>query len=440
MIKSYKIIIITQFIMLLIFSFGFYRVENDSDIPLIPAVQLMLIGFSPLILLGISIIIQKMIVAVIHSDSANNETNKEVPNDEFWKVSFRVSVIFGALTFFLSILAVVLKLKVGVVNYDYVNRFFVSLGILIISSLVVSLFLRIKESVSEITKLLGYLMLFISIIIFTVCLYISIVNVLTIRSYGGENVVESLNYVPETEEVSVSEEVESEGEEAESDYYGFIGMSFPEIKTNEYFKDLFGDQKYDDAKIQDLTKLFLSSFLVLEKDQSFTSIRIAIERGFAYDEEMKVIDNKIRRNPEAIKESFDSYSPFLYAFVSDKIYFETNLNLIVDALIKSHEDIYEAENPEQVLGEIYKTMIFGSKKEFPEYYYKEINLYASENVLNLIKKNAETNSDRDNSAADYSSQLNTVWIYSFWARRFKEKNSDVVFEILKEVREHYGAN
>ncbi|MBS7232825.1 hypothetical protein KHA90_17540 [Flavobacterium psychroterrae] len=440
MIKSYKIILITQSIILLIFGFVF-KAQYYDDIQLIPTIQLLIIGFSPLILLTISIIIQKLIVAVIYSDSTNDQIDKEKMSiDKFWKNAFFINAIFGVLTFLSSIISSVLKLEVGVVSSDYIYRFFLSIGIIMISSLIISLFLRIKESVSEINKLSNYLLVFISILIFAFSLYLSILNVLKVRSYSGDSMIGTINTVNETEE-TVYQESEGEGEgeepESESDYYGFNEMSFPDIDTKEYFKELFEDQNYDNEKTQDLTKIFLFSFMELEKGQSFMELRSAIERGFAYDEEIKKVDKKIRKNPEAIKETFDTYSPFLYAFLSDKIYVESNLNLIVDALLNSHEDIYETENPEEALNKIYKTMIFGSQKEFPKYYYDQISPYASEAVLDLVNKNSETDSERNNSNVEYSSQLTTTWIYSFWARRFKEKNNEVVFEILKEIKEHY---
>ena len=454
MIKSYKIILLVQFVLLLLLSFGFHKVQYVDDIPLIPIVPLLLIGFSPLILLGISIIIQKLIVAVLYSDSGNNETDKELPNDKFWKNSFFVNVIFGALTFVSSIVSVVSNLEVGVVSSDYINRFFVSLGMLFFASLIISLFLRIKDSVTEITRFLGFLMLFISIIIFLFSLHVATLNVVTVRSYNRGSIIWRLKHLfeddrnmdEETVATGVVEaedesqfERESEGEESEFDYYGCNEMSFPEVKTHAYFEELFGDQKYDDAKPHDLTKLFLSGFLELQKEQSFTGIRRAIERGFAYNEEINKIDKKIRRDPEAIRGAFDIYNCVLYAFLSDKIYFDSNLNHIVDALINSHEDIYKTENPEETLNKIYKTMNFGVKKDFPDYYYNEIAPYASKEFLASINKNAETNSDKDDSSTTFNSQLNAVWIYSFWARRHKEKNSDVVFDILKEIKEHYDA-
>jgi len=455
MIKSYKIILIVQFILLLILCFVSSKVQYFEDIPLFSIVALLLIGFSPLILLGISIVIQKLIVAVIYSDLGSNETDKEVPNDKFWKNSFFVNVIFGALTFVLSIVSVVSNLEVGVVSSDYINRFFVSLGMLFFASLIISLFLRIKDSVTEITRFLGFLMLFISIIIFLFSLHIATLNVVTVRSYNRDSIIWRLKHlfeddtnmdeesvaateVGETEDESQFER-ESEGDESEFDYYGFNEMSFPEVKTRAYFEELFGDQKYDDAKTHDLTKGFLSSFLELQKGQSFTGIRRAIERGFAYDEEINKIGKKIRRDPEAIRGAFDIYNAVLYTFLSDKIYFDSNLNLIVDALINSHEDIYKTENPEETLNKIYKTMDFGVNKDFPDYYYNEITPYAFKEFLASINKNAETNSDKDDSSVTFNSQLNTVWIYSFWARRYKEKNSDVVFDILKEIKEHYDA-
>lgn len=458
MIKSYKIVLIVQFILLLILWFMFHKLEYDADIPLIAAIPLLLIGFSPLILLAISIIIQKLIVAVIHSDSTSNEIDNEAPSDKFWRKSFFVNTIFGALTFISAIVSVISNLEVGVAS-SYINSLFVSLGILFFCSLIVSLFLRIKDLVKEITKMLGFLMLFISISIFVFSLYVAIVNVVTVRSYSNDSLIGVLKHLFEddtntdTDQVIVAEDAveaqyesqferESEGErereaeKSQSDYYGFNKMRSA-VETTEYFKQLFEDSNYDNDKTQDLAKLFLSSFLKLEKGQSFTGIRRAIEMGFAYNEEINKIDAKIRRNPESIRQTFDSYNTLFYAFLSKKIYLESNLNLIVDAMIKSHEDIYKTENPEETLSKIYKIMNFGEKKEFPDYYNTEINPYVSEELSSSIKKNAETNSDLDESSTTFNSQLNTVWIYSFWARRYKEKNNDVVFKILKEIKEHY---
>lgn len=442
MIKSYKIILIVQFIVLLIFSVLFHKIEYGNDFAVIPTVPLLLIGFSPFILLIISIIIQRLIAAIIYSDSTGIDGDKEKPNDKFWRNSFFTNVVFGVAAFVLSIVAIAFHFSIGIKGFDFADRLSVFLGIILIASAIIGLFFRIKDSVNEISKLLGGLMILISAVIFAGSLFVGVENMLNIQFSANESIVGTLNTVPETEEETVSNDTADEEyvEESETDYYGFNEMSFPEIKTNEYFRELFEDQNYDETKINDLAKLFLSSFLELENNKSFAGIRRSIERGFAYHEEINTVDKKIRRNPEAIRRTFDSYNTLFYAFLSKKIYFDSNLNLIVNALLDSHEDIYKTENPEETLNKIYKTMVFGEKKEFPDYYYKELNTYASEEFLNTMSKNAETHSDKDENSVTFNSQLNTVWIYSFWARRYKEKNNEVVFEILKEIKEHYNEN
>ncbi|MBS7256293.1 MFS transporter [Flavobacterium branchiicola] len=460
MIKSYKIVIIIQIIIILLGSFIFNSYYY-SDYDKIETALVVVFGSSALIIAAVSILIQRMIVGVLNSDSTTDEINEQTPNDKFWKNSFLIYIILGVLTFIVAIVGLSSDIELGVRNGGFMFDFFSSLIVLIISSLSIGLLLRVRDSINEITKFLGILMILISAIIFSGCLFLASSASLWVTSYNHDSLYgritslfkgddSQIDTLPE--DVAVVDETvgdnaresegEGEGEEPESDYYGFSEMSFPDVETEGYFKNLFNDEKYDDAKVQDLTKLFLSDYLALEKGKSFSGIRKAAEKGFYYEiyDEINKIVNKIRRNPEEIRSTFDSYNMLLYAFLSEKNYYDSSLNETVNILISSHDDIYKTEDPEQTLDKIYKTMIFGAKKEFPEYYFDNLKSYASENTLSSISKNADANAESDDSNPDYNSKLNTTWIYSFWARRYKEKNSDVVYEILKEIKEHYEDN
>jgi hypothetical protein len=459
MIKSYKIVLIIQIVIILAASYAFHNVYYE-DYDEFSKTGIVLIGSAVLIISAFSILIQKIIVGILNSDSTTEEVNAQTPNDKFWRNSFLINIVFGVLALLISISAAVSGLDVGIKSNDFMNDICNSLIILITASLTIGLLLRVRESINEITKLLGILMILISVLIFAGSLYVASANAARVRSYSHDSIYGIIYNLFEKEEsqigtlpevavvdesaakADIERESEGEGEGEESDYYGFNGMSFPDVETEGYFKNLFNDEKYDDAKVQGLAKLFLSNFLALEKGKSFTGIRKAAESGFYYEEydEINKVDKKIRRNSEAIRNTFDSYNILLYAFLSEKNYYDSSLNEMVDMLITSHEDIYNTENPEQSLDKIYKTMIFGLKKEFPEYYFDNLSSYASENALSLISKNANMNSDDNNGNPDYNSKLNTVWFYSFWARRYKEKNIDVVYEILKEIKAHYEDN
>jgi|GEM_PF-1217237 len=444
MIKSYKIVLIIQMVLILI---GFFVSKGlyYSDYDQISRALVLLFGSSPLVIAGFSVLIQKIIVEVINSDSTIEEVNKQTTNDKFWRNSFLVTIILGVLTLIISIVGLCSEIEIGVKNGAFMFNFSVSLLTLTISSLTIGILLRVRESINEVAKLLGFLLGVIAVIIFSACLFLVSSESLWVTSYKPDSLYGTLvsffdkedSRSEETGTKNTFAERESEGDEEgtdenDFDYYEFYKMNFSNVEI----KDNLNHGKSD---IQSLFKLFLAKYLKLAENQSFNGFRIAIQNGVYFGEfpDINAIDEKLRLDPVAIRETFDNYNPMLYAFLSEKIYFGSNLNLIVDALINSHEDIYGTENPEESLNKIYKIMFFGGKKDFPEYYYEKLSPYVSENVRNSIKKDAETNANKDNYVEGHGQKMSTIWIYSFWARRYKEKNIDVVFEILKEIKEHY---
>jgi hypothetical protein len=449
MIKSYKIVLIIEVLLLTTIILAFHNIKYGIDFSVLPKVSLLLIGFSPVILFGISIVIQRLVVIIVSSDFTKADVEKENNGiDKFWKNSFFINLIFGAVTSILVIFFVVLNISVGIKGVDFGNRFAVFLAAIVVSSLIIGLFLRIKDSVSEISKLLGGLMILISIFIFGCSLTASVDNMMAIQFSRNEEIIGTVKSLPEVEEVFAEDVIDTmavdsaslswravgEIEEAEPDYYGFNKMNFPEIIANECFQTGLL-QNYTDSKKQNIFKFLLSNFLGLKKEQSIVSIRNNIENGLNsnYDDNPYIssLGDMVRRNPERMRKAFDCYSSLIYSFLSTEIYSDSNLNKTVDLLIKSHDDLYGTEDPDENLNKIYKTMIFGAKKEFPTYYYEELSPYISYTALNLIKKNA------GEGESDYNIKSSAVWIYSFWARRYREKNSDLVYEILKEIKSHY---
>lgn len=150
MIKSYKIILIVQFFVLAVFGFVLYTVEYGIAFAVIPKLILLLIGFFLLMTLGISIFIQRLIVSVIQSDSEVGDLENS-SEDKFWRISFFTNLAFGVIVFLSSIICVILNFGMGIKGYSgFGIRFSVFFGILFVASLVVGLFLRIKDSVNEV--------------------------------------------------------------------------------------------------------------------------------------------------------------------------------------------------------------------------------------------------------------------------------------------------
>ncbi|PAM92453.1 hypothetical protein B4N84_22325 [Flavobacterium sp. IR1] len=440
MIKSYKIVLIIQFVLLLALSLLFFKFEYGDEYRVVDAIPLLIISFSPLILLLLAIIIQKIIVAVLQSDSAEADKAKSIAADKFWKNSFFANLVFGAGCVLMAIASIVFQVYLGLRGYEFSSRLSVFIALMLFASLLIGLLFRVRDFVNEISKLLGILMILISVIIFAGTFMLGSNCLFLIDVAANDNVVGTLKTVEETpEEMEVTygdeEDGYREGDDDPEDHFGFYKMNYPEIKI----ADNLG---YGHNDSQSLFRLFLSKYLKLESDQSFNEVRSAIHVNNYYNSypDITALDKKLRRDPEALRESFNGYKPLLYAFLSDRIYHESNLDALVNAFIKSHNDIYQSENPEESLTEIYKIMTTYRKEEFADYCYPLLRPYVSEDAFQSIKNEAETHQSRDNYEEGYGAQFSTVWIYSFWARRHKEKNDAVVFDILQEIKEHYSDN
>ncbi|MBF4517314.1 hypothetical protein IRZ71_13195 [Flavobacterium sp. ANB] len=455
MIKSYKIILIVQFFVLAVLGFVFYTVEYGVDFALIPKLILLVIGSSFLLVLGISILIQRFIVSVVQSDS-ETENLENSTEDKFWRISFFVNLAFGAIVFLCSVICVAMDFGIGTKGYSgFGIRFSVFLGILFIASLVAALFFRIKDSVNEVSRLLGGLMMLLSALVFGGSLFFGL-NQLISPQYSSREIIEAIPFVPEVDETEVSQDTayavidstvvdstttfgqeeitDEQFPDEEDDYYGFKKMNRAVVKSTGYFKEYF-DESYTDTRVQKLIRYFLADFLNLKKGEYYIDTKNKSEPGFHPGEYLQINDvgRALRGNPDALTKSFKSYSPIIYSLLSKKIYFETNLNQLVDVLIASRDDISDTGDASKTLDKIYNIMISGTKKDIAYHYYSQIVPYVSESNSDLIKEKAYAIGGNDDHAA-------TILIYSFLARRYHEGNDRVVYDILMEIKKHYGEN
>jgi hypothetical protein len=215
-------------------------------------------------------------------------------------------------------------------------------------------------------------------------------------------------------------------------------MNTSNVKSTGFLRNRY-DEEYSDSRISNEIKFFFRDFLYLRKNQSLTGYRNETKIGLHIDEyvyETKLLTDKLRENPDELRDAYESYRPILFALLSRNIYNDSNLDLLIEVLISSRDDISRAENENkgeiEVIDMIYKTMIYGAEKEFPNHHFNEISPFVSKKTWGLITRNS-----KQNTKTDYKNKATAVWIYSFWARRSQEGNMDVVYAILKDVRQHY---
>ncbi|KRD62588.1 hypothetical protein ASE40_02005 [Flavobacterium sp. Root935] len=445
MIKSYKIILIVQFFILVALGFTFYKVEYDEYFSIITKIPLFLIGFFPLILLGISILVQRLVLTVIYSDSSKNHSEKE-DEDRFWTISFFTYVIFGSFMFLTSLIAFALSFRSAAEEYKvFILKLCIFIVLLIAVSLIIGLFLKVKEKVNEVSKMLSALMIFLSLILFGGAFFIGVGNMATSELYLNVmfDAIKVMPLVDERLAVIDSSTVEDtevigSGMKYVEDYYGFRDMNTSNIKSTGFLRNRY-DEEYSDSRISNEIKFFFADFLYLRKNQSLTGYRNETKIGLHADEyvyETKFIADKLRENPDVLRDAYESYRPILFALLSRSIYNDSNVDLLIEVLISSRDDISRAENENkgeiEVLDMIYKTMTSDAEKEFPNDHFSQISPFVSKKTWGLIKRNS-----KQNRKTDYNTKATAVWIYSFWARRNQEGNMDVTYAILKDVKKHY---
>lgn len=139
-----------------------------------------------------------------------------------------------------------------------------------------------------------------------------------------------------------------------------------------------------------------------------------------YDYYLHYLWKSIDRSPENIRFHFDRNKTFAYSLLKlGNAYRTSGFENTVKILLLSYREIGKQN---ALLADLYeRTESFGVLAD---------TIY---NGLESDKMNALISEFRDSEYVSYSS-----WAYSFWMRRFKENNAEVVYEILKEFDNEMG--
>lgn len=168
---------------------------------------------------------------------------------------------------------------------------------------------------------------------------------------------------------------------------------------------------------------YLPKYL-LEKE---ISLNKTLDQNNFYVQLLKTALNPKARNADKINLFYESNKTVLFAAISLENY--ESLSYFVEALIASYDNIKATPDHESILeklnleaDKVYQ--IEGIKEIYPDLY---------ENYQK-ISGTSQTNRSWDK---EYIKWFNE-WINTFWIRRYKEKNSETVYNILVEIQTHYA--
>jgi len=116
------------------------------------------------------------------------------------------------------------------------------------------------------------------------------------------------------------------------------------------------------------------------------------------------------RNPENIEKYFKKYETTLYEMVDKELYQTMQAEIVVNQLLSTHAYLLKNNYLE----------LF---KHFDKY--QNVNTYSFN-----IPENQEFMEPKKN-------EISFAWCYKFWYRRYLEGNMEIVYEILKKIKQHY---
>lgn len=299
---------------------------------------------------------------------------------------------------------------------------------------------------------------FLSILILIIILTISILIMLSIidkyYNWFGFNYLQTNNesILPDT-----TCPVDTVGEERPTDYYSDDEESDEgddeDVISTYSLASLWENPQDDEKIIQDLIIFYIDRILRLDGQGSLADINynnviysyfgvttpeedeellkyVEDKNQHAYISNTIKIKDKIGREPNKILSVFYTYKHLLYKSLSQKNYYKSDLNNYVDILILSYKDIHTNDDPKNVLIKLYNNAILDFYDSDYDTAYTIGNIVSEDynrEYRNIYYGNGSKVRDED-----------LFWAYTFWARRHKENNVKEVYEILKEVQNHYA--
>lgn len=210
----------------------------------------------------------------------------------------------------------------------------------------------------------------------------------------------------------------------------FTGEYTPIINTKNLIKFAFKSHDLDNINI--MTSIWSSEALV--NRQILGKINPTLDKFSVLNHIWSSVD----RSPENLKKLITpKEKQVLYLlFKNNNLYKESGASSIVKALLTAYTEV---ENNESIRYENDLTnKMYSQDPDADNYWdvYEEIentiNDFASEEVKDILSD--ENYSSKKDQGSKLSNRV--FFVYSFWIRRYKEKNQTLVYELLKELHQN----
>lgn len=182
------------------------------------------------------------------------------------------------------------------------------------------------------------------------------------------------------------------------------------------------------TKNKDIFSFAFSYFLLDDYDFILDIAQIKWESDFESDaplfEEFKHLWNNIDRSAERIASLYtENDKKFVYSLFSQNNYYKTSgMQCVVEALLLAHKDL---EGQEEVVQSIYENAVS-----------EEFGLIDA--LIDAIKSEETTAFYADKNYNDeyFMASQCEFYVYTFWARRQHEGNSDIIYSIIADFHEN----
>lgn len=394
---------------------------------------------SPFLLLILSAILAVVMNTVI-------QLNKDFKSKTIWK-NLVVFYSFVSLLFFL--IPTILIFNYGqdkvsfsnhIVKHFNTNYIVISLLITVLTAGLYSLLK--KKSAILIT-------LFLVLAAFFSCYFLYVELNFYVDQQEENRVLETQEYdeiqmVREVGEISYEEEQEIRYQDSINALeYVLYPQNIEDIDCGAYFADIWENPIKDKDSTQFALLNFFNDYLNLRKKNGIGDYVDNISHFDSYEkltsQSIKIMD-KIDRNASKLLSSFTSYDKLIYLIITKDVYEESGLKNLTSLLLKTHKELYLDKTK---LDKIYYIMTLPHSNEFRgrSDYFNDLRYYISNDIIAALQSNENFNKPNENvniQTIDAYTKGEAVWLYSFWARRYKENNDEVVFEILNKIKNHYN--
>jgi len=205
------------------------------------------------------------------------------------------------------------------------------------------------------------------------------------------------------------------------------------IKEGESFQTL--EEDFDLSYLKKNKDIFSYAFTeFLLTDESFIGniFKIQLDNDSSIFEEFRTLWNGIDRSSESIEKLFsDNDKRFVYSLFLHNDYYKTSgMQCVVEGLLLAHQEL---EGKEETLDSLYIRAFDRDAYDMYDDAYTMVD-----NLLTEEMKTVLSDENYNNSKSEISNR--EFYVYSFWARRYHEGNSDIIYKIIKEFHEHVKNN